>query len=373
MIRVCHLTSAHNAYDTRIFYKECISLSKNGYDVHLVAPNSIEGVTSGVQVHSVSRKSTSRISRAIITAFKVLKKGLSIKAKVYHFHDPELVWVGIILRMFGKKVIFDIHENIRGQIKIKKWLPFRELVAKCYFVVDWIAAKLFYLILAENSYESIYKGISNKYTIVLNLPDIDGLEGYKIEDRSKLENGILYIGSVAQHRGILDIIEALSIMDKKKIDFHFHCVGPFSDNLPEMLEANEFYPQIKDKITFYGLQPVYEAYKLSEKCKLGLSVLQPIENYLNSYSTKVFEYMAIGLPFIVSDFELYRFVKEDNVGVLIDPLSAGSIAFGLESILLDSTKGNQMGENGVRIVNKEFTWESQEKKLLNFYQSLLSN
>ncbi|MBL4862995.1 MAG: hypothetical protein JKY09_08275, partial [Crocinitomicaceae bacterium] len=105
MIRVCHLTSVHKADDTRIFYKECVSLAKHGYEVHLVAPNANESEELGVKIHSVKKNSGSRFFRATVVAFRVLRKGLAIKAKLYHFHDPELVWVGLILRLFGKKVV----------------------------------------------------------------------------------------------------------------------------------------------------------------------------------------------------------------------------------------------------------------------------
>ncbi len=36
-IKVCHITSAHNSDDIRIFHKECASLAKAGYDTYLVA------------------------------------------------------------------------------------------------------------------------------------------------------------------------------------------------------------------------------------------------------------------------------------------------------------------------------------------------
>lgn len=37
MMKVCHMTSAHESNDIRIFYKECSSLAANGFDTYLVA------------------------------------------------------------------------------------------------------------------------------------------------------------------------------------------------------------------------------------------------------------------------------------------------------------------------------------------------
>ena len=56
MIRVCHITSVHKSTDTRILYKECVSLAENNFEVHLIAPNSKERKELGVQIHNVENK-----------------------------------------------------------------------------------------------------------------------------------------------------------------------------------------------------------------------------------------------------------------------------------------------------------------------------
>ena len=42
MIKVCHVTSAHSRYDTRIFQKECRSLSQNGYECYLIVNDNLD-------------------------------------------------------------------------------------------------------------------------------------------------------------------------------------------------------------------------------------------------------------------------------------------------------------------------------------------
>lgn len=371
MKRVCHLTSVHRWNDTRIFYRECVSLANSGYEVHLVAPNAEEGKIEGVQVHSVKRTSSSRIKRATVVAFRVFRKGLKTKAKLYHFHDPELIWVGVLLRVLGKKVVFDIHENIRGQIKVKQWLPMRNTVAKMYGIVDWFSARLFHLVLAENSYDEIYSKLAKERTIVLNFPNLDRLEQFKIEDRRSLPNGILYIGGVTKVRGIFETIKALKILKDKKVPFHFHCIGPVEDGVMEQVNQLEEYQEVKEHITFYGLLPILEAYEHAAKCRIGTSVLHPVENYVKSYSTKIFEYMAVGLPFIISDFPLYSFVTEKELGVLIEPESPESIAHGFETLLVDTEKSHKMAQSGINEAKFTYNWRAQEAKLVSLYERIM--
>jgi len=370
MIKVCHITSVHKWNDTRIFFKECVSLARAGYDVTLVAPNAPEATVEGVKVVAAKATSGSRIARATIVSARVCAKAFRTKAKIVHFHDPELIWVGLILRLFGRKVIFDIHENIAAQIKVKQWIPARNLVAKLYGIFDWIAAKCFYLVLAEDSYLPIYDKLTKEknVAIVLNLPDIAQFEKLAPTVRSSSPNGILYIGGVTKVRGIFEMTEAIRLLKDRGIDVHFHCVGPVSPGIIEQLEATETYREVKSSITFYGPIPVYEAYRKAEVCKVGVSILHPIENYLHSYSTKIFEYMATGLPFVVSDFGLYRFVEEKEVGLLVDPLDPESIAAQIGRLLTDEQLWMRLSENGKRVVKSDYSWESQEAKLLRFYQ-----
>lgn len=366
MTKVCHLSSVHKWNDTRIFYKECITLAKSGYDVYLVAPNAPTQTIDNVSIRGVEVKKSGRLNRIIFVSWKVLRKGLSTKSKIYHFHDPELIWIGIILRILGKKVIFDVHENVRAQIKDKEWVVFPKFVAFMYSILEWISAKLFHIIIAEDSYETIFKG-KTTVTKVLNYPNLEVFKS--IRTQPSQENGILYVGLVSKLRGIFEIIDALKRLDDKGVQFHFHCVGPMFENIKTEIEQNKNYQQIKNNITFYGHLPVYEAYKLAEKSKLGVSILHPVPNYLRSYSTKIFEYMALGLPFIVSDFEIYNFVKEKEVGFCVNPLSSEEIAEKMSLVLENKFDIEAMIRREIEI-SETYSWKNQEINLIELYTKI---
>ena len=122
-MRVCHLTSVHHREDTRIFIKEIPALVDAGYNVSVVlADGKGDEQREGHKLYDVGA-SKGRIQRIFRHKNKLRAKALSLDADVYHFHDPELIPVGLHLTKKGKKVIYDIHEDVPMSVYSKDWIP----------------------------------------------------------------------------------------------------------------------------------------------------------------------------------------------------------------------------------------------------------
>ena len=367
--KITHLTSAHPRYDTRIFIKMCSSLAKKqNYKVSLiVADDKGDEVKNGVNIFDVG-KQNGRLNRILKTTKDVYKKALEMKSDIYHIHDPELISIGLKLKKIGKKVIFDVHENVALQILDKGYIPkiLRKLISRMYRMYEVKLLKRFdMLVLAEYSYETYYKELNNKIEIILNMPDLQPLGQFISKERDK--NEIFYIGGISNDRGFNVTIEALKLLKSRSIDFFMHYIGPYSRDLVDSINLDK----IENNIKLYGRMSLYEGLEYSKNAKVGLSILKPIGNYTSSYSTKVFEYMALKLPVVTSNFKLYKDVVEKyNCGLCVDPMNPKAIADAIEYIMTHPVEAKIMGENGKKAVTEKYNWGIEEKKLFSIYERL---
>jgi len=95
-------------------------------------------------------------------------------------------------------------------------------------------------------------------------------------------------------------------------------------------------------------------------------------NAVGSYPTKMFEYMAMGLPVVVSDVPLYREVIESaDCGFCVDPESPQAVADAIGWLISNPDRAAQMGQRGRQAVLDRYSWEPESRKLFRFYQDLL--
>ena len=158
----------HFALDTRIFYRMCNSL-KEDFDVTLIAVHDKEEVRDGVRIIPF-RRMHQRNLRVFFSWFLMFWKAIKVNARIYHLHDPELIPCGLLLRLCGKQVIWDVHENIAEDIFDKPWIKHQKRAYGIFRFFEKLACKYFYIILAEKSYEKRYKHLAKRCTTSVGVP-----------------------------------------------------------------------------------------------------------------------------------------------------------------------------------------------------------
>jgi glycosyltransferase involved in cell wall biosynthesis len=367
-IKVCHLSSVHFALDTRIFYKMCRFLAQK-YDVSLIAVHPKEEILENVHVIPF-RRFHNRQVRVAVGWFLMFMKACRVNAKIYHLHDPELIPCGLLLRLIGKKVILDIHENIAEDIFDKPWIKHQQRAYGIFHFFEKLACRHFYIILAETSYEKRYKLLARRWSTVLNYCDVDFFSPYAKNGYAH-EMNLYYIGIILENRGILQIIEAMRLLQLEGYDPHFHCVGELYSDLARKIRNLSYYEEVRANLHFYGRMPLEEGYEMAPKMDIGLCIIWPMKNSMESYPTKLFEYMSVGLPIITSGFDLYRQVVEGNsCGVCVDPLNPADLKNAIKTMHMDVKKSELMAKNGKIAVKNFYNWESQKPILSKVYEEL---
>ena len=367
-MKILHLTTVHPRKDTRIYYRECFGLHKEGHEVILLVADGLgDSKADGFQVIDIG-KYDSRLKNFRKGYKRIVQKAKQLKPDLIHFHDPELMFVSRKLSTLGYPVVFDIHENVAVQILDKSYIPkiLRGTVSTVYRWVEKNIIRNFHLVIAEHSYASVYQNKGKSLTTVLNLPDIEHFKPFIEQNRKG--HDLFYIGGISFERGLEVILSALNILHKRGVDFYMHFIGKQIDQPPpELLEP------IISKVKFYGRMDSQEGFAISRKCIAGLSVLKPIKNYVESYPTKIFEYMAVAMCVITSDFPLYKEVVEKyDTGYCVDPEDPLVIADRIQHLIENPDIASAKAKNGLRTVTETLNWSQEINALIALYKSILA-
>ncbi len=373
MKRICHITTVHSLFDARIFYKECQTLVKNGYNVSLIVQHEKKKIIEGIEIISLFRPQN-RFCRIFCLTKKAYKLALEQKVDIYHFHDPEfLPWAVKLKKKTGAKIIYDIHENISNQILTKSWIPktLRKTFSKAYQLIEKRSLKYIdWIILAEDSYLKIYKNYKN-VIVLKNYFLISNRFSYKIKKKQDDLFQLVYVGGISKERGIFEMIEVINILKQNSIKIRLNIVGLIPERIKCKIDNLIEKYELKSYVMLYGRLSYPEAQKVIEKSILGLSILYPIPNYIESLPTKMFEYMAAGLPVIASNFPLWKeIIEKNNCGICVNPLDSKEITRAVQYLKENREEAEKMGENGRKAVLEKYNWENESKKLLNIYKLL---
>ena len=373
-IKVCHMTSVHKRYDARILKKECCTLVANGYDVTLiVADNKPEENYNGVKIVSSNFTPKNRLDRIINSKKYVLKKAIEINAEIYHFHDPELIPIGLELLKRGKKVIYDSHEDYPKDIRYKKlWMPlvFRWLVAFVFNIYEKHALQKFSAVISVTPQIVERFSISNKNAfLITNYPLLVDVEAKCFENNNNKQYPLIacFAGSIQTPWVFENFIKAIQDTSFRLIMAGTLQKQEYLDKLKELDKAN--------KIEFIGRKTQEEVWKIYKKSILGVAIADYAPTEFNGEGSlgvnKIFEYMMFGLPIICTNFTLWKnIIDRWKCGFVVDPNNYDEIYRIIHSIENNLDALLQMGANAKEAVAKEFNWSTQATTLLKLYQKI---
>jgi hypothetical protein len=356
----------HPPDDARIAARECRTLLDAGIATVLVAADIGRAPYPELPTLLIRRPS-GRLTRILLSTWRTMMAGLSLRGRIYHLHDPELIPMGLVLKLLGKCVVYDVHENLPKQVLGKRWLPpwSRHTAARLAALIERVADSFFDAIVVANA-TSLERFRNPRTVLVRNYADVREFArsgpARAHRDRPPM---IAYVGAISRERGLLEMVDAMALV--RHPDATLILAGPMPEDLTDVVARRPGW----DRVVAAGWHSRAAVQDLLARARIGVSVLHPLPNYLDNYPSKLFEYMASGLPSIVSDFPLWReVIDETDCGVVVDPLDPRAIAAAIDELLADPDRAEAAGERGRVATHERLNWTVEGEKLVQLYTRL---
>jgi glycosyltransferase involved in cell wall biosynthesis len=365
VIRIAHLSTAHGRRELRVHLKECNSLAANGYEVHYVVADGLGSERVGdVQVHDIGCAG-GRFQRMLLRPWRMLIAARKLNARLYHFHDPEILLIALFLRRGGVKVVYDSHEDVPRSLLSRYWIPgwIRPGLSVVFEVFEnFVASRLSAVIGATPHITTRFARLNSTAVAINNYPLHTEIE--EVVERRGPSRNVCYLGGIGRIRGIEEMVRALEHVDARLI-----LAGPFESTATE--QAMRALPGWT-KVDYRGVVSRAMVREIMAESQAGLIFFHPEPNHVDAQPNKMFEYMSAGLPVLASDFPLWReLLVEARAGLVADPMDPKDIARVIGQLLDDSQAAAEMGRRGRDGVMQRYLWTFEEKKLCDLYAGLL--
>lgn len=380
IVRTCHIAPGQPAHHMRIFHRFCWSLAKAGYEVMLLAHT--DGQTtdnSNIYFHNLEEVYTYTISLKwrlgdrIRRNIKAYRQALNSGAHLYIFYSPEFIpWALLLKWRTGKPVIFDCMEDFEGYARERPGIPeiLRGLLVNFVrFTLKLAAKNLDAITVADIGTEDYFKPYAKQVITIHNFPRLEFFSTDKYTSQPEFD--LVYHGSF--QRNLLELIlEIDQLLLAKGYIAKWYLFG-------NILESSWFETEINrrkssDHFYFGKIIPHDKVASAVKRARIGIIPLPDLPKYHKNIPQKLFEYMALGLPVIVSDLPPIKpFVNNNDFIIKVNPITASAFADAIEKLLDNAMLYQKIGFEGRKRIEQYYNWEKESLKLLNLVKQLGSD
>jgi glycosyltransferase involved in cell wall biosynthesis len=291
---------------------------------------------------------------------------------VYFSNDLDTLLPNFLMsRLKGSSLIYDSHEyftevpELIGRERIRDiWLRLESYMVpklKTMFTVNDTLAEVY-----SDKYHipvHVVRNVPKLKGYGISTPIIDVREKYGISYSDHL---IIYQGAVNIDRGLEELIQAFTYLPKT---YHLLIVGSgdvYQTILEKSLELELHH------VHFTGQVPFNELAAYTLQADLGVSLEKSSNlNYRFALPNKVFDYIAAGVPVLVSPLtELCAILTKYDIGKLLPSHDPKDIAHTIETLFSDQSQMERWKINTQK-AREEYCWENEEKKLISLLFTVL--
>jgi glycosyltransferase involved in cell wall biosynthesis len=341
----------------RVALEELRLLTERGHKVNIYANK-----VSGKHPNVVCLGKIEKITHWNELFFLMIFLALNFKAKLrIGFYTP------LLALLAPKKSLIYFHGEAVLALPLERyqWASKRYNQSQYLFCSDYVRKRFIerHPQINKDKLFTLYNGVDPQLFLPSNNPRRDGWVRFSFH------------GRWVEDKGILVLLEAIRILEKKRTDFEFFLGGspevpyptPRSIKVGERVNEN-----VKDlrTVRLYGAITYNKLPAFIQNMDFGIvpSV------YPEPFGIVNLEYMACGLPVVATRVGgIPEIVTDRETGLLVEPNDPQALASAIEILLDNSDLRIKMGKAARKHVEKNFTWEKHIEQLLEICQKILDN
>ncbi|MCF8226925.1 MAG: glycosyltransferase family 4 protein [Bacteroidales bacterium] len=373
---------------------EAVSLIDGGHEVFLYCFD-LKGdqpsheVIKGIHVHrhriSPRAYKFSALAYTVPVYHVYMKKSIRafIKAtgvEILHIHDLQVARsVFSVNRKFQLPVVLDLHENRPEIMKFYthvqtfpgNWTIYPSVWKR--FEKRYIRKADHVVVVTKEARDHYMKEMAieaDKFKIVPNTVRKEFYTNYDLSEEIikvyKDNFTLLYLGETGFRRGIETMIRALTYLVKEIPSIRLVVVGKSkADNYYHELTRELGYEKYVD-LPGWKDASLFPSYILASD--VGTCPIHKNLHHDTTYANKIFQYLSLGKPILVSDCDAQANIANDyNCGLVFRDRDEQDFASKVLQFYNDRQLRLELGENGRKAIEEHLNWNIMSKELINLY------
>ena len=386
--RICMLSYSFYDSDNRVKrYAETLARRGNVVDVISLRPSGQTPAAdcNGVHVRQIQKRIKNERGKftylmrlfgfLVRSSFHLTRSHLSHPYDVIHVHNiPDFeVFAAWLPKLTGSKIILDIHDIVPELFVDKFGAKTGDMIFRALTAIERLSAAFSDHVIVSNPiwYET-YTARSadkSKCSVIINYPDptIFSLGKYPTDSDSRQK--ILYPGSLNWHQGLDIAVRAFSLIKDRapRADLHIYGDGPAKPALAEMIRTM----RLEDRVCLREGLPIEEMAAIMASATCGI-VPKRADGFGNqAFSTKTLEFMALGVPLIISETQIDRHYFDDNMVLFFHPGDERDLAEKMALLLENEELRSKLIRNALSFVG-ENNWDVKKGSYLELVDELIS-
>ncbi len=390
------LWDADYPWDVRV-EKIAKSLVGNSHNVHIVCRNLAKRrrieETDGFIVHRLPNFPSERMDYMFQFPFflnpiwlvEIIRIVRKIRAKIIIVRDlpmtPAALMVG---KLFNTRVLFDMAEDypamLTNEASLGQKRQILDIIVRnphlAKFVESLIMPQMDHtlVVVEESKQRLVMRGIDpEKISIIPNTPILSSSEETKLRPETSIlakefrnRFSIVYHGGISPHRGLDVVILAVARLLAQNVDAHFYIFGKGNTDFVESIISNR---SVHQNVHFLGWWALQDIMAMISHAKVGVVPHKKTPHTDTTIPNKLFDYMAVGLPVVVSDtIPMARIIREQNCGYIFESGSVDDLTNAFLRIY--DNPCNELGIRGREAVQSQYNWEHHSNILLSVIEGL---